>query len=153
EACERLQLPERAMNVARAAATVAPDRTDVRAKCGLLLLEYNQVVEARPHLERAVELASKDRAARLGLARCLHALDETSSALRLLDDLLADRPDDPEALGVRGRALLQAGQPAEAVHSLTQALERAPSDLEALHTLALALSEVGRAAEAKTCLE
>src|SRR5205807_1997642 len=53
EVCQRLQLPERAMNAARSAAVAAPDRADVRTKCGLILIEFNQMVEARPHLERA----------------------------------------------------------------------------------------------------
>lgn len=153
EACERLDLPVRAMNAARAAAAAAPDRADVRARCGLLLMEYNQVAEARPHLERAVELAPRDRAARLGLARCLHTLGESPAAARILDELLAERPNDPDVLGVRGMVALQSGRPAEAVDDLKRVLDRAPSDLDALHNLASALTALGRTDEAKAYLD
>jgi tetratricopeptide (TPR) repeat protein len=153
DACERLQLIDRATDAARAAAAAAPDRADVRARCGLLLLEYNQVLEARPHLERAVELDPADRTARLGLARCLHALGETSAAVRLLDDLLATRPDDPDVLGVRGRVALQSDRPAEAVQYLKRALDRAPSEMEVLNNLGVALNALGQKEEAKTYLD
>ncbi len=153
EACERLQMPEQAMNAVRAAAAAAPDRADVRTRCGLLLLEYNLAVEARPHLERAVELTPDERAARLGLARCLQVLGQTSAAIQLLDELLADRPDDPDVLGVRGRVALQAEKPTEAVVYLQRALERAPSDLEILNNLAVALNALGQTSAAKTYLE
>jgi predicted Zn-dependent protease len=153
ETCERLQLPERAMNAARAAAAAAPDRADVRAKCGLILVEFNQMVEARPHLDRAVALAPEDRAARLGLARCLHALGETSAANRLLDELLANQPDDPDVLVARGMIALESERPAEAEHYLKRAVNRAPSDLEALYNLAVALKALGKADEAKTYLD
>jgi tetratricopeptide (TPR) repeat protein len=153
DACERLQLIDRATDAARAAVAAAPDRADVRARCGLLLLEFNQVVEARPHLERAVELDPQVRAARLGLARCLHALGETPSAVRLLDDLLATRSDDPEVLAVRGRVALQANRPSEAVRYLKRALERAPSETEVLNNLAIALNALGQKEEAKTYLD
>jgi tetratricopeptide (TPR) repeat protein len=153
EACQRYQLPVRAMNAARTAAAAAPDRADVRGKCGLLLLEYNLVVEARPHLERAVALAPRDRAYRIGLARSLHALGETAAAVRLLDELLADRPEDPDVLGMRGRVALQFNRPAEAVHYLKRALDRAPSDLETLHSLAVAMNLLGQSAEAKAYMD
>jgi tetratricopeptide (TPR) repeat protein len=153
EACDRLQLPDRATDAARAAAAAAPDRADVRTRCGLQLLQYNQVVEARPHLERAVELAPRDRVARLGLARCLFGLGDIPAAVRLLDDLLAERPDDPDVLGVRGRVALQSDRPAEAVQHLKRALDRAPSDLEALNSMAVALNALGQKAEAKTYMD
>jgi tetratricopeptide (TPR) repeat protein len=157
EACERLQLQERAVNAARAAAAAAPDRVDVRTKCGLLLLESNQPAEARPHLEQAVALAPADQTARLGLARCLYALGETAAAIRLLDDLLAERTDDPnilgKILGVRGMVALQCEKPAEAVQYLKQALDRVPSELEFLNNLAIALGQCGRTEEAKTYLD
>ena len=153
EACERLQLPVRAMDAARTAAAAAPDRADVRIKCGLLLLEYNQAVEARPHLERAVELAPGDRAGRLGLARSLHSLGETPAAVRLLDELLADRPEDPDVLAVRGTVALQSERPAEAVQYLKRVLDHAPSDLETLYSLAVAMNVLGQSDEAKAYLD
>jgi tetratricopeptide (TPR) repeat protein len=149
EACDRLQLPEQAMNAARAAAAAAPDRADVRTKCGQILIEFNQMVEARPHYERAVALAPADRAARLGLARCLHSTGESAAAARLLDELLAERPEDPDVLVVRGIVALQADRPAEAVPYLKRALEQAPSDLDALYTLALALKALGKPDESR----
>jgi predicted Zn-dependent protease len=149
ETCERLQLPERAMNAARAAAAAAPDQPDARTKCGLILIEYNQMAEAQPHLERAVALAPDDRQAKLGLARCLHAAGDSAAAERVLDELLADRPDDPSALGVRGMVALQSDRPSEAVEFLKRALERSPSELEVLNTLAVAMNALGKSDEAK----
>jgi tetratricopeptide (TPR) repeat protein len=153
EVCERLQLPTQALEAVAAAAEVAPDRADVRAKCGLLLLEYNRVVEARPHLERAVELDPSDRMARLGLARCRHSLGDSPAAVRLLDDMLADRPTDPEALGVRGWVALQSNHLTEAVQCLKQALEQTPFDLEALNNMAAAWNALGQPNDAKIYLD
>jgi tetratricopeptide (TPR) repeat protein len=149
ETCEQLRLPERAMNAARAAAAAAPDRADVRAKCGLILIEFNQFSEARPHLERAIELAPHDRGARLGLARCLHAFGETSASISLLDELLSERSDDSEALGMRGKVALQSNRPADAVNYLKKALDRSRSDLDTLSNLALALITLGKPNEAR----
>jgi tetratricopeptide (TPR) repeat protein len=153
EASERLRLPTQALDAAATAAEVAPDRADVRAKCGLLLLEYNRVVEARPHLERAVELDPADRAARIGLARCLHSLGESPAAVRLLDELLVDRPGDPEALGVRGLVALQSNHPEEAVQYLRQVLDQTPFDLEALNNMAAAWAALGQPNDAKIYLD
>lgn len=149
EVCERLRMVDRAAEAAKAAAAAAPDRADVRAKCGQLLLEFHKAGEARPHLERAVELAPADPAARLGLARCLHELGDAPAATRLLDDLLATSPDDPAVLAVRGMVALQAGRADEAVRFSQRVLARIPSDLDALNTLAQAMTQLGRTDEAK----
>ena len=96
------------------------------------MLDAIRIPSTRSHLERVLALAPGDRACRLGLARSLHALGETPAAVRLLDELLAKRPDDPDALRMRGMVALQSGRAAEAAPDLKRALERAPSDLETL---------------------
>jgi predicted Zn-dependent protease len=67
--------------------------------------------------------------------------------------MLAERPTDPEALGVRGRVALQSNQLPEAVHYLKQALEQAPFDLEALNNMAAAWNALGQPNDAKIYLD
>jgi tetratricopeptide (TPR) repeat protein len=57
----------------------------------------------------------------LGLARCRFALHETDEARRLLDELLARRPADADALAERGRLAYREGQAEEAEGLLRRA--------------------------------
>jgi tetratricopeptide (TPR) repeat protein len=63
----------------------------------------------------------------LGLARCRFALHETDEARRLLDELLAWRPDHADALAERGRLAYREGQAEEAEGWLRRAATAAPA--------------------------
>jgi Tfp pilus assembly protein PilF len=66
----------------------------------------------------------------------------------LLDELLAEAPDDAAALVERGRLALQTeGDPEKAERLLRQAADQAPQDRLALNLLVQALSQQGKGSE------
>src|SRR4029079_11345656 len=82
------------------------------------------------------------------LARVLRSGNRTDEALQELDKALEIRPDLPEALEERGRALIQAKRPEEALRVLERAETLNPRDARLLVAQAQALAQVGRRREA-----
>jgi predicted Zn-dependent protease len=80
----------------------------------------------------------------LGLARCRLDLHELDEAGRLLDGLLAERPDHVAALVERGRLALRRGREAEAEPDLRRACELAPHNRDAHRLLHLCLRGQGK---------
>ena len=86
---------------------------------------------------------------RLGLARCRLRLGETDEARRLLDVLLAESPDNGEALWERGQMALGEGQPADAEGWLRRAVRILPHDRRVNHALYRCLIDLNRRPEAE----
>jgi tetratricopeptide (TPR) repeat protein len=149
EAAEQLQMHDIAAAAAEAAAGAAPDRADIRLKCGQLLVELRALAPARPHFEAVLARSPGDPAATIGLARCVAGLGDAPAAIRLIEPLLAERANDPAVLGLRGALALQADRPNEAVSFLDRAVGLAPFELELLHNMAIALERLGRTEEAR----
>jgi tetratricopeptide (TPR) repeat protein len=78
------------------------------------LYSTNQFNEARERYERAAALDSGLLEARVGAAMAHRALGDTTLALKLLDDIVRDRPDWPVAMAERGATLMTMGRFAEA---------------------------------------
>ncbi len=86
-----------------------------------------RATDAAPYLEELRSRCPNDPSVRLCWARCQHRLGRLDEARRTLDALLADEPDNAQALGERGvlalheddtaqaEPLLAAGPPARAV--------------------------------------
>jgi tetratricopeptide (TPR) repeat protein len=149
EVARRMLLPQLAIDSARAAVAVAPDSVDARAKCGEILIENHQPVEAREHFEWLLARRPYDSAARFGLAKCLRELGDDPGAVRELTVLLRDHPDRPAYLAERGYVDLHAGQPAAARDWLRRAVEADPSNTDLLYNYALCLERCGQPDEAK----
>jgi tetratricopeptide (TPR) repeat protein len=92
-------------------------------------------------------LASHDDT-RLNIASELVRLNRASDAIQLLEDALADAPDDAVAQTQLGLALVRHGEPARAVEPFRAAVRLQPDDFAARVRLANALRAVGRTAEA-----
>jgi Flp pilus assembly protein TadD len=150
EAAERLQMQDVAVAAAVAAAAAAPERLDVRLKCGQLLIDNRRAETARPHFEAVLAREPGHPAATVGLARCVAALGDLPAAVALLEPFLARHPNDPDLLGLRGALALQADRPAEAVSFLERAVKSAPFEAELLYNMALALERLGRSEESKS---
>jgi tetratricopeptide (TPR) repeat protein len=149
EVARRMLLPQLAIDSARAAVAIAPDSADARAKCGEILIENHQPVEAREHFEWLLARRPHDPAARFGLAKCLRELGDDPGAVRELTVLLRDHPDRPAYLAERGYVDLQAGRPADARDWLRKAAEADPSNTDLLYNYALCLERCGQPDEAK----
>jgi predicted Zn-dependent protease len=82
------------------------------------------------------------------LAECRLGLGDKEGAERLVDEVLAQQPQFPSAISMRGRLLSADGHYAEAETWLRQAVALKPSDHEARYALILCLFNTGRAEEA-----
>jgi tetratricopeptide (TPR) repeat protein len=81
--------------------------------------------------------------------RRLHHTGQVSAAEALYRQVLADVPDHPEALYLLGTALLQLGQPEQAVDRLERAVRALRNDSGALGNLAQAYFALGRYRDAE----
>ncbi len=126
-----------------------PDRSEVRLRLALILLEHANPPEALPHLER-LHRAQPDRPEVLvGLARCRFLQGEVDEARRLFDAVLAAHPDHTAALVQRGKLELVTDHAALAEALVRRALQADPADLESHYTLYRSLQQQpGREPEA-----
>ncbi len=126
-----------------------PGRSAVRLRLAQILVESSRPGEAVPHLERLRKEQPTNPEVMIALARCWMAQSRTDDARNLLDDVLASRPDDFDALLWRGNLERENGDFAEAERWLRKALVRSPADPEALYALYLSLqAQPDRQAEA-----
>ena len=86
-------------------------------------------------------------------ARNLLQNGDAAGTLTVCAEILAKTPRNPDALALRGIALLMGGSPADAARDLRQALAAAPRDGTILEYLGLALLNLGESAEAETLLQ
>jgi predicted Zn-dependent protease len=91
----------------------------VRAKLIGFVEDPRNVLNRYPESNRSIP-------ARYARAYAWHRDHHPDRALAEADSLLADRPDDPYFLELKGQILLETGRPQEALASLRQAVERAP---------------------------
>ena len=91
----------------------------------------------------------KNRAYRIGLARCLRELSEFDAAIRTLDDLLAADPNDAAVLTQRGYTDLLSGRPQQALPYFRRAFAIDTHELDLLANYALCLEQCGLTEEAK----
>jgi tetratricopeptide (TPR) repeat protein len=105
--------------------------------------------EATIHLEHLYGRRPADPEVLVRLASCRANLNRTEEALRLLEGLLAERPDYEPALCGRGRLLLEQGRVAEAEPWLRRAVITLPYDHMANYALYRCLmQQPGKEAEA-----
>jgi tetratricopeptide (TPR) repeat protein len=94
-------------------------------------------------LYEKVEQGVDPIAARIAFADGAHYSARYDLSLPILDAILADRPDEVDALVLRGDVLGHVGRLDEAEAALRRALELAPGHPEALHELSMVLSMAG----------
>jgi predicted Zn-dependent protease len=91
----------------------------VRAKLIGFVEDPRQVMVRYPETDRSIP-------ARYARAYAWHRDHHPDRALAEADTLLAQRPDDPYFLELKGQILLETGRPQEALESLRHAVARAP---------------------------
>ncbi len=146
-AWQGLRHTEAALADYREAVALDPAQDEARLRLADLLLA-GRPREALGHFRQLRERQPDNRDVLLGLARCLIALDDVEEARQLLDDLLAQRPDDAQALTERGRIALHAGLATEAEIWLRQSVAADPHDQESLYLLQQCLLRTGKKGEA-----
>ncbi|MGF1563617.1 MAG: c-type cytochrome biogenesis protein CcmI [Geminicoccaceae bacterium] len=127
---------------------------------GLMLLARSEQTRgrfgaAKAALEQVLALDDSYAPAKLGLAQVLTAENQGRvpvKAARLLDDILADYPDQPEARYLRGLAYAQENEPAQALDIWSALLADTPVgtpwETQLEQAIAQAASETGADVEA-----
>jgi predicted Zn-dependent protease len=133
----------------RRALEVHPRQPAVRLRLAQLALVHDNVDEAVGHLTELRRRRYKPPEVLLALARCRIQQGDFAEARSLLDELLADSPDDSGALLERGKLALQDGNPEGAERRLRRAAELTPQDRVALKSLVEALSAQGKTGQAE----
>jgi len=125
-----------------------PDRPGVRQNYGKLLRELERFPESERELRIAVAQAGDDDVrTRISLADTLIAEGKTKEAGELIDAVLRKEPRHPEALGAKGRLLLQEGRAADSLSFFEGAT--GGSDAEPFIELADAALAAGNRAKAE----
>jgi tetratricopeptide (TPR) repeat protein len=146
---ERLSRFDEAMRDYERAVELAPDADVPRLRLArALLYGKSDAAEALKHFETLYRHGERGPAVRLGLAQCRWDLGEQDEARRMLDDLLASRPDDPVVLTELGKIAIQAGRSAEAERHLRVAVRLDPASFQAHNALCQCLEALGRTPEA-----
>jgi predicted Zn-dependent protease len=147
---ERFQSYTDALDDYRAAVLAHPDSEDARLHLAETLLIVGTPGEALEHYQWLAPRRPNQPNVRLGLARCQRWLGHDVEARQMLDELLAEAPDNVPVLWERGQVAFEQGRAAEAEPWLRRAVEGRPYDRQISYSLYRCLQELGRLAEADT---
>jgi tetratricopeptide (TPR) repeat protein len=143
---ERTLVLDEAINDYKAVLALDENHFEARTKLAWALLHTGLHDQALSNFERLQHQRPGDPRVVLGLALCQRESGQPKEAAGLLDGLLAEHPDNAEALRERGQLALLAREPERAEHWLRQSLRLDPSDPATNHLLARSLSELTRKA-------
>lgn len=134
------------------------DPEDGVALCirGRIRLQQQQPHDARPDLERALQLGSDryfGRDARLLLAHCLLETGQFADARRRFEECRDEEPENPQVYFGLGRCAWYLGRWDEAANAFRQVLQLRPDHVDALSQLAYIHEERGELAQALRLLE
>ncbi len=129
---------------AGAAVRLEPDHHAAQLLLGTALELQGRGDEARPHLERAVELDTLDAASVVALARHCERAREPERALALYQQAHEIEPDDDELLLRIATLLTQLGRPEEAAPYLERLREADPENPTLALSWAWVQDELGR---------
>ncbi|MDD2547268.1 MAG: tetratricopeptide repeat protein [Burkholderiaceae bacterium] len=121
------QFPE-AISTAEKVAELEPKNLKVLAHVVDIAHRASHTEMAVRHLRRGLELVPGDATLRRTLAQDLSTLGQTPEALDLWNALLAETPDDAQALVGRVQTWLASGKPGNALADTTALLRQAPDD-------------------------
>jgi predicted Zn-dependent protease len=113
------------------------------------LLQDEHPADALEHLRYLLERNPTDPRLRLSEAICLQELGKPEDAARVLDKLLAEKPNHSAALVTRGTLALEVSDPGAAKKYLKKALESEPFNQDGNYKLAEALLQLGEQKEAE----
>jgi tetratricopeptide (TPR) repeat protein len=117
---------------------------EARARAGDVLLRLGRAREARRQLEEALRLAPSHVGTAASFVRAALATGDAAAADAALTIALAQRPDAPALLVLRGPVLLALGRYEEAIAGLEEAILARPEDAELHAGLGEAAWRAGR---------
>ncbi|QAX29358.1 tetratricopeptide repeat-containing sulfotransferase family protein [Leisingera sp. NJS204] len=110
---------------------------------GISLSGLGKHRDAVPHFKKALALAPGFHDARKNLAQTLLFLQQGGTAMKLLDRVLADLPDDQGALYLKAQAQLVQNDPEAAIATASDALARDGKQPRMLRLRAMAWKNLG----------
>jgi tetratricopeptide (TPR) repeat protein len=125
-----------------------PEVDNVRLAMAEIQVALGRFTDAQQHFEQLHQRQPKNPSVQFGLARCLAGTGRTQQGLQLLNQLLADYPNDWKFLSERGWLAVQRDRPEEGETDLRKAHDLAPFDLPLLTRLADCLRLVSKQDEA-----
>jgi len=134
------------------ALAIDPEKDNIRLRLAEILLQQNRAQDALEHLQKLRERQPGNSGVGVSLARCRRRLGQVEEARQLLDQLLAERPRDVEALSERGALALELGQTIDAESRLRAALSQDPHNRQVNYHLCQCLQRLGKHDEAQTYL-
>jgi tetratricopeptide (TPR) repeat protein len=132
---------------------LSPQLEDPRLKLAVALLLKKEVSEALKHFQILHDQGSRSREVLIGLAECQWQSGELDESERILKDLDASRPHDPEVVMLLGRIANARGQSAEAEARFREAANRLPWSYPANIALYQCLEALDKKAEAQIYLD
>src|SRR6185437_12616635 len=126
-----------------------PDHEEARIGLAVALLLRKEYAKAAEQFERIRQVQPDNDRVLVGLAECREGLGDAAEAVRMVDEVLARKPDFLSALSLRGQLAFRQEQYAAATEWLRQAVRRNPADQQARYNLALALEWSGHTDEAR----
>ena len=143
---------DRAGESFRRAVDLDPEHEEARICLAVALLESHDptnVTEALKHLEFVRERQPENLSVQVGLAEGHNDLGQQAQAIKIVDGVLAERPDFAPALALRGRLAADQGQFADAENWLRKALVGDPNNFVVRYRLAQCLLSNGKDEEAR----
>ena len=133
--------PEAGLPHLQKAVELAPEFREARVRLARILAAGGRLEESIPHLQKAAELDPRDSDGRLRLARALMEVRRTADATKEVAALLAQEPDNLDAILLGGRIHAINGNPeaAEREFSRITELSSATRDQQARAFLNMAL--------------
>jgi tetratricopeptide (TPR) repeat protein len=143
---------DKALDDYRRATELAPTLDEARLCLAATFYRLGRSWEALPHYTCLQQRQPDNAEVLLGLARCRYDQHEIEAARQLLDTLLAEHPDDADALLTRGLIDYHTGQPAAAEPWLCRAAAAAPHNRDTQRALLLCLQAQCKDTAAKQCV-
>jgi predicted Zn-dependent protease len=112
-----------------------PDSAAARLRLAKTLLIAGTPQEALEHFQHLEKREPGSPVVRLGIAQCRRRLGQREEARTLLDEVLAQQPDNADALWDRAQLALDEGKPVQAEPWLRRAVRRAPHDRKVYFSL------------------
>lgn len=125
----------------------------LKSEIGFAHLGLGQLKEAREAFAAALAAQPGDARARTGQARLMALERDVPGAMKAVDEVLAQSPTQPDALGLKAELALAQNQPESAKQALAQMIQAHPGNGQARFALVSLLIDEKRFDEAQTQID
>jgi len=118
----------------------SPELEPARRLRWSVLIDQRKLDQVIDEMEKQLKRTPKDEDIRIQMAMLCTAARQPTRAIEIYSSILADKPDNVEALEGRANALLGTGKHAEAIADFNKAMKLDPDDTGTLNNLAWVLA-------------